>query len=479
MKLIPLLLVVSAIAALAPTAIAQDSLNRGKGDDKRSSSDRSRDTNRGRTAPPPSDKSRGPSNDRGRGAGSDPVNINRGRSAQDGGGSVDHGRGRASNPDGDRKPVINDRGSGNSARPGGFGSGSSRESSSGEQRGLFNYRSPQDPLNRGKGNGNNGGNSGPRPSNPQPRGPEPRQSNGGGDDDRSPDFGRAPSQSPLSRAPQTRDSRSGAVRYTGTNNQFGNRSDRVVAPTIPNDTRVARGSLRQPQARSRDDRRWDDDRSNNWGWRSGYWQYNRDWRDSYFSYPHYRFAYTNYACPSPWYGYVNLPAYIDPARCVNTVSINFGWGLGIRYTWSSYNDYSRRGYYRTYDRYYTQPVGYGDLDLDYAVSGIQNGFRNRDLSQFDTLLPRNSSVYVDLGDRPGYSLRSDDFYDMLNDVINATNTQSYSIVEVFNNGRESTVVADHRFVDAWGGTVTQRHWFGLTRDRYGYRIVSFRSSARY
>jgi hypothetical protein len=175
---------------------------------------------------------------------------------------------------------------------------------------------------------------------------------------------------------------------------------------------------------------------------------------------------------------VNLPAYIDPSRCLNSVSVNFGWGLGIRYTWSSYNDYSQRRS-RTYDRVYTQPIGYGDLDLDYAVSGIQNGFRNRDMAQFDTLLPRGDSVYVDLGDRPGYNLRNDDFYDMLNDVVNATTTLSYSIVDVYNNGRESTVVADHRFTDAWGGTVVQRHWFGLARDRYGYRIVSFRTSGRY
>lgn len=480
MKLIPLLLVVSAIAALAPSVEAQDSLNRGKGSDKQSDSDRGRNRP---SSSPSARPSRG--NDqpvtRGNDRSANPVNR--------GGDGVGHGR--------DSSPTNRGRNSGDSPRTRDRGNGSpaypiinersqDRGSTGQNDRGLFNYRAPQDPLNRGKGNGGgNGGGGGQRSNDPQQRPSNPQPQRSQDDGDRSPQW-TGPSQSPLSRAPQTRsrDSRSGVVHYGGSNNQAAdNRSSRVVAPSIPNDARVARGSLRQPSARVRDDRyrddrwrddRWRDDRS----WRSGYWQYNRDWRDDYFRYPHYRFNYNVGYCPSPWYGYVNLPAYIDPTRCLNTVSINFGWGLGIRYTWSSYNDYSRRSY-RSYDRYYSQPVGYGDLDLDYAVSGIQNGFRNRDMAQFDSLLPRNESVYVDLGDRPGYSLRTDDFYDMLNDVVQATNTQSYSIVEVYNNGREATVIADHRFTDAWGGTVTQRHWFGLTRDRYGYRIISFRTSARY
>ncbi|MES1227715.1 MAG: hypothetical protein ABUL72_03535, partial [Armatimonadota bacterium] len=321
---------------------------------------------------------------------------------------------------------------------------------------------PQSKLGRGKGNGGGGGGGSSSGGGGGSSSPKPRSGDGGGSSSsgggnnggaRSGDSGRTSDSNydwrnnDQNRQPRRTESRSGRVNYGSRSNNPVSRDQHPVrvsnlpVVTVHGDNdRVRRGSGRQPQAHvnyeySRDLRR-------------GYWQYNNNWRDNYFRYPHYQFTYTNGCFISPWYYYTNLPGYIDPYRCNSYVSVNFGWGLGVRYGWRNHHTIVY------VDNGYNYGSGYvGDTDLDRSVNEIETAFRTRDVRQIDELVPRGGQVSIDLVGQPAYSLGSDDFYDLINDAITATQTTSYSIVDVYRNGDTATIVADHTFVDAWGGNV--------------------------
>jgi hypothetical protein len=208
-------------------------------------------------------------------------------------------------------------------------------------------------------------------------------------------------------------------------------------------------------------------------YRHGYVQYDRNWNDNRFYYPHYAFDYRPGYFVSPWYGYSAFPGYIEPYRCSNVISVNFGWGLGIHYIWDSYSNHLSLSYNEGRYRDYRAHDSYA---LDRSSTELREAFNRRDIHVIDNMLPRGYSVDIDMDGRPSYALSSDDFYDLMRDVVENTQTDDYIVRDVYENGSQATVVADHYYRDADGVRQHQKHWFGLQLTDGHYRVVSFRTT---
>lgn len=347
--------------------------------------------------------------------------------------------------------------------------------------------------NPGLGKGNSGGSSGggTRPERPPLQTPPPR-SGGDRSPDRIPDRVSPPSQGSrndaglgrqrdggrisiddrsdlkmrddmLSRRPQ---GRLGQPNYQGNNNLLAERG-RLVQPQaigrVPIDLR--KGSLESQVLREgspeRVPNRGRNDYWNDYNWRSGYCQYDRQWRDSYFVYPYYSFSFGNRCAVSPWYYYPNLPGYLDITRC------RFG-GFGLQITWTNSYDWNR---WDRYDRYGS------NYELGRAIDDIRRAFERNDYRALGNLIPGRSEVYVKLNDGYGYYLRGDDFYDLMVDNISGTDTLRYTILESKWGSRgEASIWASHEFYDPWGRKQCVYHRFTLTGDRYGFSIAEFEVS---
>ncbi|MEZ5163752.1 MAG: hypothetical protein R2688_08370 [Fimbriimonadaceae bacterium] len=257
-------------------------------------------------------------------------------------------------------------------------------------------------------------------------------------------------------------SRSGNVSYNSRNNQTSNNSSRSVTfnapPTVRSNSRISNQAYQEGRNVSRTD-----------PYRNGYYQYSNQWVDNNFWYPHYTFNYTNNCVPSPFYYYPNLPGYINVVR-VRIGDFSFSWSTGDRYDWrydrNRGNDGWGWGNDRRDDRY--------DRDLDYAIDDIYDAFRNRSVRSMSNLIPTRSRVGIELDRYAQYSIDSDDFYDMMRDLIEGTDTRNYIIRDVRYSRGQATVVADHEYRDPWGRTQRTRHYYGLREERRGYSIVSFR-----
>ncbi len=238
-------------------------------------------------------------------------------------------------------------------------------------------------------------------------------------------------------------SRSGTVRYGSSNNQAPGREPVVItnAPAVGSNGRIVREVGREDRVRA----------GHSTGYRSGYWHYDRGWRDDRFWYPYYGFAVGDGCLTSPFYYYGHVPGYLQYDR-VRFGS--FGWSAcTTSYGWDSSR--SRLGE---------------------AVDEIRAGFLRGDADYFDALLPRGSWVTVEIDCESRYQVNGDDFYDMLRDVVESTRTVDYRVLNVWRDRNEATVEARHTFRDAWGRSVSQRHVFGLRERRRGYEIVYFRST---
>lgn len=346
--------------------------------------------------------------------------------------------------------------------------------------------------NPGLGKGNSSGSGGgTRPERPPLQTPPPRS---GGDrgSDRTPDRVSPPSQGSgagiglgrqrdgdrtsigdrtdlkmrddlLSRRPQ---GRLGQPNYQGNNNLIAERARQVEPQSIgrvPIDLR--KGSLESQVLREgTPERVYNRGRNDYWSdynWRSGYCQYDRRWRDSFFVYPYYSFSFGNRCAISPWYYYPNLPGYLDITRC------RFG-GFGLQITWTNSYDWSR---WDRYDRYGS------NYELGRAIDDIRRAFERNDYRALGSLIPGRSEVYVKLNDGYGYYLRGDDFYDLMVDNISATDTVRYTILESKWGSRgEACVWASHEFYDPWGRRQCVYHRYTLTGDRYGFSIAEFEVS---
>jgi hypothetical protein len=200
--------------------------------------------------------------------------------------------------------------------------------------------------------------------------------------------------------------------------------------------------------------------------RSGYCHYNPWWVDDWFYYPHYVFAYNpGYCYPSPFYYYPHVPGYISSVRVI-TGNFVFVISAQNHYNW-------RRPVYRyPVDPYYG---GSGRYDLiDYQIDNIVTAFEQRRMYYLERMVPRDGYVHVALEDTDDYRMYSSDFYDMLADIVEGTDTVSYQVTDVRYDRNQYVVYAEHAYRDPWGGVDYKYHTIVMERDREGFEIRYFR-----
>lgn len=232
---------------------------------------------------------------------------------------------------------------------------------------------------------------------------------------------------------ESRRSRSGQVNYRSQNNQDRSQNGVIRVDSVPR----SRGGSIAGQARR------EDTPSANYRYRSGYYQYDRGFNDDRFYYPHYSFGYHDRSVISPWYCYTNLPGYLN----VNRVRYDVvGIRLGPLQIWNyqANNGYGRSGYGNT---------NYGRNSYDYyvdtAVTDLVNVFLRRDLRALDQIMPTQKWVYLTGGWGDGYSVSSDDAYDMMRDLVTSTNTRGFWVKNVEVGGDAMRIRAEHQYFDAW------------------------------
>lgn len=255
----------------------------------------------------------------------------------------------------------------------------------------------------------------------------------------------------------TSPSKSGRVNYgnsTTNRNQGNGRNNNysIPAPPVINST-ISREANREG---GRIQRNYD-------GYRSGYYHYDRGWRDNNFWYPHYSFSYSNHCYPSPFYYYPHLPGYISSVR-VDLDFISISWTQGTYYNWRYSNDdwgYSsnRRGY---------------DRDLDRATDDIYDSFRRGDMRFLENLIPYRGWVNVEVDRYVQYRIGGDDFYDMMRDLVEGTYTTDYRIRRVRTWRGGASIEAEHEYRTPFGKTERVRHYYGLRDTGRGYEITNFR-----
>lgn len=340
----------------------------------------------------------------------------------------------------------------------------------------------------GSSGGNSGGNRGDSGGN---------RGNGNGNSRSSEDRGRIGSESRGNDAPVRVESRgrTGTPRYNSNNNLRNTSRDSRSASNAPirveSFHEALRGGELARQARTEEDirRGWNQHSASSF--RSGYYNSWDNWYDNRFCYPHYGFNWNpRQFVVSPFYGYTHVPGYITQTR------IRFG-SFWIEFTDLDDYRYDPRA---RYDRNYEY------RGLNTAVDDLIRAFTRRDLRALDRLVPTRDSVRV-RGDWAGdYTLGSDDFYDMMRDVVTTTQTRIFSIQDVdtgrgwtvYNQGYNSNrnqgrgfdydrrdeadfaiVRAEHHFQDGWRRMQCTELEFVLERDRRGnYQIVEFASYGR-
>lgn len=357
--------------------------------------------------------------------------------------------------------------SGGSSSGGSRGGGSSQSGGSGSSRGGGSSQSGGSGTSRGGGTSNSGGgigssrgggalgggssSGGSRSGGSTSRGGSSNEGGGfarGGDEF----LGR-----------RTGSSRSGSVDYGESNNNLrGNSND----PIRIGDRPVVIGG--------RGNGNWGDDRIqrvDNGNYRRGYYNYNRNWCDTNFWYPHYSFVYIpDRSVPSPFYYYSNLPAYI------NTVRIDWGWGsinfyetCRTNYTWIGNRS-------SNWDNNFGWDDGFNSTrgsDLDYAIADIVDSFRYQSLRSMSHMIPTRDYVNIEMSGDVRYRLRGDDFYDLMNDLVGGTYTSNYRIGAVRTGRGEALVEAEHEYRDAWNRRQVSRHIYGLKEYRGRYVIEYF------
>ncbi len=257
-------------------------------------------------------------------------------------------------------------------------------------------------------------------------------------------------------------SRSGSVRYEGSNNQASSRSrdsfNIPEPPTVRSDSRIRSEGWNEGNVTRSSGR-----------YRSGYVHYNNGWNDNNFWYPHYSFNYYEDRCfPSPWYYYPHLPAYINIVRIeIGNTNFRWDWRSGSRHNWR-------------YDRPRNDGWGWGggynntNEELDFAIDDLYDAFRRGRIRYMTDLIPSNGRIWVELDRYTQYQLNGDDFYDLMRDLVEGTYTTDFRVREVRTFRGGASLVADHVYRDPWGRTRSSRHSIGLSETRRGYEIVAYR-----
>lgn len=201
-------------------------------------------------------------------------------------------------------------------------------------------------------------------------------------------------------------------------------------------------------------------------YRNGYYGYDNNWRDDNWNYPYYQFNYSNNCVASPWYYYPNMPGYVSYNR-ISTSGLQFIIDLfATSHDWTSHD-------WRYSDRYDRRSDCY---ELDNAIADLTRAFKNRDKKALGRLVPRGETIRIDIDGQERYGIDSDDYYDLMVDMISNTRTRRYDIESVRTHGNYVDVVAYHEFTDSWGDRDSIWHRIVLREDRNTYSISEFATS---
>ena len=188
------------------------------------------------------------------------------------------------------------------------------------------------------------------------------------------------------------------------------------------------------------------------GLRIGYFQYAQNWNDSHFRYHSYGFTPGNSVVYSPWYYYSNLPPYINSSSVIYVD----GYSRAVpSYRWQTY----RR-----------------DAASQGAIDRIANAFQQDNAGPIISLVQPNSRVAILMDGQFQYDLVGEDFENMLSDMVQSTQTESYTVDAAHQYGDHLQVQGTQRFRDANGDTQTVHMEFVLVADRNGdFSITEFNS----
>ena len=265
-------------------------------------------------------------------------------------------------------------------------------------------------------------------------------------------------------------SRSGNVTYGSRSNVATTSRSRTPsripeAPTVRGSSRLERSVLREDRVKA------------NLPYRTGYHHYSPFFVDDYFYYPHYAFHYSpGYCVPSPFYYYHHLPGYVSYAR-ITLGNFSFAIFAHDHYAWH------RPRYVSAYSHSYSYPGrrSYDSgryTDLDYAVDDIVRAFERGRMSYMEDLLPRDRFVQVAMEDYTEYRMRSDDFYDLMADLVEGTETRRYRIRDVRYERNQAVIYAEHEYRDPWGRIERKYHTIVLSETRRGFEIEYFKVDRR-
>ena len=295
--------------------------------------------------------------------------------------------------------------------------------------------------------------------------------------------GRPQGRDPFGNSPiRVGTSRSGRVNYGTDNNGTGAvrpfRVDR--APVFANGNALPGRVYRQDRVGVVD------------GYRIGYYHYNRNFRDDYFSYPFYTFSPFGYSCvSSPFYGYSFVPGYLSTNRVVfvSNYQSPWLWSSGFAFNWnnvgvssysSGWGNYGNSGYDQGYDDGYRRAQSDDSRESQTAarnaIADLRDAFEDGDPRLLSRLVARRGQVAILRDGRYDYSVSVDDFDDLIRDLVTNSRTRSYQVEDTRAYRNQVRVVARHDYVDPWGERQTMYHHILLEPERGSYVIREFGTS---
>jgi len=186
--------------------------------------------------------------------------------------------------------------------------------------------------------------------------------------------------------------------------------------------------------------------------RTGYYQYNRNFRETRFHGRHYFFEPFGQCVYSPFYIYTMLPPYISGADTVYIDPGPYGAEVWYGYRWQESNDAGN-------------------------ILAIVQAFQDANASDIASLVPRQGYVEISINGEYRYSLTGNEFYGFLQDAIESVQTVRYGIVSTrYNDQGDIKVVAKHDILDAWGDRKSVYHTFRLSLENGYYVIRQFGTS---
>ncbi|HWD39821.1 MAG TPA: nuclear transport factor 2 family protein [Fimbriimonas sp.] len=186
-------------------------------------------------------------------------------------------------------------------------------------------------------------------------------------------------------------------------------------------------------------------------WRYGY-RRDRRFDDHHFRFGFYLFSpFAADSYPSPWYYYPSLPPYVPSDRVIVVPDYGYSWDVGA-------------------------PYHRGDSALDQAVDDIQDAFGQGNADAADALIPADSRVAIFQDGRYEYSLKGDDFEEMISDNVQNTDSESFHIDSVRRSGDNAVVRATQVLRDEDDATDTVHQRIHLRRVGDQWEITDFMTS---